>query len=810
MNCWPARIGTRVTGSLLLYLLVCGGGGLSRADEIEGQVRILPVADEKPVAASVRLRNGLILQGMSSAASTVAPLSPGDREVDRVDQRLRMQLIDQGYRQIFVPTRRSERPVPDVNAWPSLAFSIARERRPREKCPEILPFPGVFDARGMAEATVSMAGESQIVRSEIVSLNQLFAEVDSTTHAWSYRIPLDTIPRQNLPSIVSQCSGFVTNPTRRLELVRMLLEAEYYPEAGEILTGIAADFPEQLETVQTQLLVVRELMAAEITGELESRRDAGQHRLASNGARLHPRDNLTPEAVVRVDRLARDYDELDQRLERIARSLRAGCAELSVPEQRFEAQMALEILLQGLDANSIDRLAAYELLLSVPEGDRPALDEQLAQAFSGWLLGPEELLTRLEDVLSLFAVRQQVLDLLVTGQSETVRRNELASSIAKAEGVSVDRLAAMIRGLPAADTLQGLGQSATDTGVIRLVSTADSSAARVVLPPEYAETRTWPVLLAFPRLDSEADAWVDWWSAHAAAAGWILVVPVLSEAPDGRPAAGASTYTASAEEHRRFLGLLRKLRLSLCVDDTRVFVAGHGPGGEAAMDMLASHPQQLTGVATISTPGRKHLQWTAGNAIEKPWYVVIGESHPFWFERMNLLSAKLFRRGSEIETYFDLMFVRYPFRGAESFAEEADDIFRWMNLYRREAFPRQIYVRLLRSTDVDYGWMKLSGIPQQLGQLDPPTAPDADSFRPGSLNVRTVGNAIVVESSPADLTLYLSPRLPDLDTDSPLRIVFAGRTRRLDYQPSVIDMLERLYETGDRDRLCYMKIELER
>ncbi|MGB0742367.1 MAG: hypothetical protein ACPGXX_20020, partial [Planctomycetaceae bacterium] len=65
--------------------------------------------------------------------------------------------------------------------------------------------------------------------------------------------------------------------------------------------------------------------------------------MASNGARLHPRDNLTPEAVVRVDRLARDYDELDQRLERIARSLRAGCAELPVPEQRFEAQMSLEI-----------------------------------------------------------------------------------------------------------------------------------------------------------------------------------------------------------------------------------------------------------------------------------------------------------------------------------------------------------------------------------------------------------------------------------------------------------------------------------
>lgn len=786
----------------LLAVKICG-------DEIEGQVRILPVEQEKPIAATIRLRNGLILQGMCSVASTVAPLPASQREVDRPDQGLRMQQIDQGYRQIFVPVRRSEQPVPDVNAWPALAFGIPRERQPREQRPDVLPFPGIFDSRGIAETDVPGGSSGATLSSAIVALNELFAEVVSTTHAWNYRISLDAIPRQNLVSIVSQCSDFGTSATRRFEIVRMLMKAERYPEAGQILAGIAADFPEQLETVQMQLMVVREQMAAEITGELERRRDAGQHRLAWNGARLHPREDLTAEAVVRVDQLTREYDRIAVRVERIARSLRAAVAALPAELPAAEAEMALQTVLDGLDANSVDRLAAYELLLDLRVEDRPPVDEQLAQAFSGWLLGAEELVTRLEDVLSLFAVRQQVLDYLVTEIGEDAVRSELASQIARAEGVSVDRLAAMIRLLPAADPLLSAAAGDAGAGVFRLSATAESAAARIVLPAEYSQTRRWPLLLAFPRADSEADAWVDWWRAQTAAAGWILVVPVLAEDAAGN-LNPEQRYSASAVEHTQVLSLLRRLKRGLCIDDTRVFAAGHGPGGEAAMDMIASHPQQFTGVVAVSTPGRRHLQWTAGNAIEKPWYVVIGEAHPFWYERMNLLSAKFFRRGSEIETYFDMMFVRYPQRGAESFAGEVDDILEWMQLYRREAFPRQIYTRILRSTDVDYGWAELKSVPGQVAQLDDPTDPEADSFRPGTFNIRTVRNAIIVESSPSDVDLFISPRLPDLDPEKPLRIVFAGRTQRIDYQPDVIDMLARLYQTGDHDRLSYMTIRLQR
>lgn len=802
----PAKMrGRLLSGCCMLFLLVAR----IRGDEIEGQVRILPVEQEKPIAATIRLQNGLILQGMCSAATTLAPLPASQREVDRPDQRLRMQQIDQGYRQIFVPMRRSEQPIPDVNAWPALAFGIPRERQRREQRPDILPFPGIFDGRGIAETDLPGGSAGARLSSSIVSLNELFAEVDSTTHAWSYRISLDAIPRQNLVSIVTRSSGFASSATRRFEIVRMLMKAERYPEAGQILTGIVADFPEHAETVQMQLMVVREQMAAEITGELERRRRAGQHRLAGNGARLHPRDNLTPEAVVRVDQLANEYERITVRVERIARSLRAAVAVLPEESSSAEARMALQTVLDGLDANSVDRLAAYELLLDLRVEDRPPVDEQLAQAFSGWLLGAEQLVTRLEDVLSLFTVRQQVLDYLVTQVSEDSVRSDLASQIARAEGISVDRLAAMIRLLPAADPLSPVAAAAGGTEVIHLPATAESAAARILLPAEYSQTRRWPLLLAFPRTDSEADAWVDWWRAQTQAAGWILAVVVLAEDAAGN-LNSEQRYSASATEHLQVLSLLRRLKRGFCIDDTRMFTAGHGPGGEAAMDMIASHPQQFTGVAAISTSGRRHLQWTAGNAIEKPWYVVIGEAHPFWYERMNLLTAKFFRRGSEIETYFDIMFVRYPQRGAESFAGEADDILEWMQLYRREAFPRQIYTRILRSTDTDYGWAELKSIPAQIAQLDTPSDPEADSFRPGTLNVRTVRNAIIVESAPGDLDLFISPRLPDLDPQQPLRIVFGGRTQRIDYEPNVIDMLSRLYQTGDHDRLSYMTIRLQR
>ncbi|MEI7699081.1 MAG: hypothetical protein WCK86_04745, partial [Planctomycetia bacterium] len=147
---------------------------------------------------------------------------------------------------------------------------------------------------------------------------------------------------------------------------------------------------------------------------------------------------------------------------------------------------------------------------------------------------------------------------------------------------------------------------------------------------------------------------------------------------------------------------------------------------------------------------------------------------------------------------------------AENFFEEADDIFRWMAQYRRQKYSEHIHARLLRSTDLQWGWIQLNSLPAQFAALDAPSAPDADSFRPATLTARlTNNNAIIVESAPSDFTILLAPDLPGIDLTKPIRIVRGRNDRRIDYQPSVISMLQQLYETGDRSRLCYMRIDAD-
>jgi len=78
------------------------------ADEPQADVRIIPIEEEKPVPGSVRISSGQILGGMISSATTLAPLPVSRRVVDKIDQKLALRVISQGYRDIYVPRRRAE------------------------------------------------------------------------------------------------------------------------------------------------------------------------------------------------------------------------------------------------------------------------------------------------------------------------------------------------------------------------------------------------------------------------------------------------------------------------------------------------------------------------------------------------------------------------------------------------------------------------------------------------------------------------------------------------------------------------------
>ena len=285
--------------------------------------------------------------------------------------------------------------------------------------------------------------------------------------------------------------------------------------------------------------------------------------------------------------------------------------------------------------------------------------------------------------------------------------------------------------------------------------------------------------------------------------------PDLSKKTDDESNVPPTAYATSAEFHRQFLGLISRIKQHLRIDDDRVFIAGHSFGGDVAMDLAASHPDLFAGLISICGTGSRHLQWTAVNAIQMPWYVVIGDAQGGWFDRMGPLTAKLFRRDTEMKVVFDTTFVKYPSRGLEIYHEEFPSIFDWMSRYRRNLAPEKIYANVLRSTDLHWSWVKLKGLPPQLAQLDNETPAPNGTYRPAELNLQSDdSNLIRIRSTPSDVSIFLSPDLKNLNLEKPIRIHNGRKMTSVDYDPEVSHLLEELYATGDRSRLCHMRVDI--
>jgi len=807
-------------------------------------VKIVPPLRQKPQAGSVLLRNGLIYSGMCSRATTLAPVRFNLGPSERFDQQLEMRLVDQKAREIYLPVRRSESPSMDNLVWPNLTFSIRQKRIDRKALPAGIPDLGPFDSKGIARGKLHRAnGKVEDIQTGIVAINELYAEVLCLTHDWSYCVAFDAIPRNQLESILTHVDDFHSKPDVRLNLVRMLIKANCLPEAASSFEKVKVNFPE-LAGRQDYQQQIREQLAGQITAAIEERRNVGQHQLAENYARVHPKNDLTPETIVRVNQLIRFYTDTDQRIDHVRTTLAALAAQVEDPKLRESVNQINRLVTGQIDADTIDRFAAFELVAqTVPQppqdeaekpdaakpdaaidangaaenkddaenedDDRVTPEELLAMGLSGWLMGADNTLKNLRDVVSLFDAREAILDYLSTDAAEAAQRQVLADRISKMEGVGIARVAAIVRGLPAISPARIELPLAGSAGQFTLDSGADGMGAVGIVPPEYHETRQYPVVVVFHGHFDTAKSCLTWWQNQAEKNGYIVVAPEWRMESEESAAGGEAGYGASADTHTRFLTFVRKLKKSLRIDDDRLFVAGHDLGGEVAMDMVTSHPDLFAGIVSICSAGRRHLQWTAPNAILLPWYVVMGDSQGDWFERMGILSARLFKRDDEMDIDYDMVFVKYPFRGLERYAEEADDVFQWMARQTRVRQPEKVYAKILRSTDLHWSWISLKSLPPQYAQLDAPSNPFNGAYRPAELNVRRDDkNLIRIRFAPSDLSLMLAPDIPGLDVSKPIRIASGKKTISVDYRPEISHLLDELYRTGDRSRLCYMRIDV--
>ena len=762
------------------------------AADAGGQLKIIATQQKKPQPGTIRFKNGLQLSGMCSKESLLNPDAPGTP--------LELRMVDQRARQIFSSNRQADVPVVDQTQWPVLTFTIPQKSVSHDALPKGFPQMGAFDANGIADGIIRLPdGEEEKISVGIVSVNELYAEVRSLTHRWNYAISFDAIPADKLVSILEHEPTFKTNAYRRLEVIRMLIRGKRILQAGEVLNSMKRDFPQLTAELAENQQSIREELARQIATGIEKRSVAGQHRTAAEYARRYPQENLTPETLVRVGQLTKHYDDIDRRIASIRLALPELAGTLDDAMLRTQAQQAARTVVDQLDADTIDRFAAYELIADA--ADLPPVNK-LAMAMSGWLMGAEHSIQNLPEAMSLIEGKLLVSDFLTTDEDEVEERRSLVDRLIKLEGMSANRVAAIVRNVASPLPIAVAFETEGTIGRFVIPATEDSAGAIGFVPPEYHESRQYTLVIAFPGEFATQENYLGWWQSQAEQSGTIIVVPQLSED-------GAVTYGASAAEHTRFLNFLRRLKLGLRIDDDRVFVAGHGIGGEIAMDMVTSHPDLFAGVVSICGLGRKHLQWTVWNAVDVPWYVVVGDGQGGWYERAGIILTKLMKRSDDSGQFCDAMIVKYLNRGPERYFEEADDVFAWMAVHRRDRFPEKIYADILRSTDLSWSWVQLESVPAQYTKLDAPSQPGDDGFHPARLKARRTSKYFAVEAAPGKAcSVLLSPEMPDFDIQQPYVISKGSKRVTVNYDPDIRVLLEQVRLTGDRSRLWFMKVDL--
>ena len=121
----------------------------------------------------------------------------------------------------------------------------------------------------------------------------------------------------------------------------------------------------------------------------------------------------------------------------------------------------------------------------------------------------------------------------------------------KLEGVSANRVAAIVRNAASPLPISVSIEDENAVGRFQIEATENSAGAIGFVPPEYHESRQYPLVIAFPGEFATPENYLKWYQSQAEQSGTIVVVPQLS--PDG-----AIEYGASAAEHTRFLNFLRK------------------------------------------------------------------------------------------------------------------------------------------------------------------------------------------------------------------------------------------------------------
>ena len=752
-----------------------------------------------PLAAEqlFQLKNGMVLRGTQAE---IASLKEGFGAAAAGEIHVRpIWLIDDGLRRIYIHGNGMSEGAPiDVGDLErNIEFSQSKPLGGKivGGLGSVL---GVspFNEFGRRILTVRGPGESIQIIQGITELNSRYAKLialkGKPNLIWDMRVATSSLDSETLKAIFHRRVD-PKDLNARLEVVRFFIAAERFGDAKQALQQTIDDFPAEAD-LKPQLTALTERQAAQLLTEAKTRAKAGQYELARGILEGFPLEIVGRITRIQVQDALAEIEASRDQAASMVQQLRGQVAKLN-PGQGQALKAIIDEIAAGLSADTLARLSDYSRL---GQAETLPLENRIALAVAGWLLGSGSGEQNLSVAVALLQVRDLVAEYLRT--ADPARRQAILDTLRNLEGAEpdyVDRMLPLL--LPPLDWPEGSasdkieGMHLIDTGTSRYM---------IQLPPEYNPLREYPCIVALHESRGIPQDQLQWWAGpysdethsrrgHASRQGFIVVAPVWTRQ-------GQRTYEYTPQEHERVLVAMRDAMRRASIDSDRVFISGHGEGATAAWDMALAHPDLWAGMISISGSPSKTVLHYEPNSRYVPLYMIMGE--------LDGTRAD----GSLIDDYMsfrhDAMVVMYRGRGREYFYDEIHRLFEWMQVpaHRRQDPPREIETATMRKGDQFFWWLELGELKPDV-EINPILWDQATKIRAGKISA-SIGadNQIRVGSGPTETFRVLLRPQPGIDLTKEVIIRYRSRTVRLEFDGSLEHMLEDARQRADRKRAFWV------
>ncbi|QDT02704.1 Alpha/beta hydrolase family protein [Rubripirellula lacrimiformis] len=782
-------------------LLVTGtafGGPVARAEQI------------------FQLRNGMVLRGLMAEVPTLkegfGAAAAGQANVSPI------WLIDDGLRRVYIHGKGMTQGNPIDVADPTQGIDLWQPTPLGGKAVAGLgSILAVSPFNEYGRRLLTMRGPEGPVNvvQGIKELNSRYTKLSALkgnpSLLWDMRVATASIDSATLKRIFDRRIP-ADDLDAKLQTVRFFQDAKRFDDAKEALSAIEP-FPADIDR-DAMLIALTEQQAGQLLDEAKVRAAAGQYQLARGIL-----SNFPTQAVGRITRIQvqdelKKLDDSAGEAAALSQLLRDHVAKL-VPAQAEPLAGIVDEISQGLSPDTLSRLSDFSRL---GKSEDVALDDRVALAIAGWLLGSGSGEQNLSVATALIKVRDLVAEYL--GPADPLRRQAILETLATLEGAQpeyVDRMLPLLApplDWPAGSAVEGVdGFYSVDTERARYA---------IQLPPEYNPLRSYPCVLALHGAGGYAEDEIDWWAGavrpdqvasqpaqqngepvlqdrqptksrlgHASRNGFIVVAPVWSRT-------GQAVYEYTPQEHERVLAAMRDAMRRASIDSDRIYISGHGEGGTAAWDMALAHPDLWAGMIPISGSPSKTVHHFELNARYLPMYIVMGE--------LDAVRAD----GSIMDDYMsfnhDAMVVMYRGRGREPFFDEIPRLFEWMQspAHRRRDPPQEIAVSTMRAGDQFFWWLELNDLKPDV-QIDPILWSTASRIRSGKVNASIgTGNQVRISGPAERFTVMFRPQ-PGIDMADEIVVRAGNRPYRFQFDGSLEVLLEDARRRADRKRAFWFR-----